>query len=199
MEAFAVILVVAMVLAGPAALIGVMILTRKVRILEKQLHARHLTGKRHALSKAATAEKPAEAPLEAVPLQHEEPPFLEAHSTEKEETSLAQQPVPPEAARKGPPPINMHFISDTGGNMMLEVYHNPPNAVPDYASIDPLTLHIAFMVDDVKGTCQKLIAAGATVASEITVTESGDKLAMLRDPWGVPIQILKRANPMLTQ
>jgi glyoxylase I family protein len=99
--------------------------------------------------------------------------------------------------RKGPPPVNMYFISDAGGNMMLEIYHNPPDAVPDYRSMNPLMLHIAFMVDDVKRTCQKLIATGATVASEATVTDSGDELAMLRDPWGVPIQILKRANPML--
>jgi glyoxylase I family protein len=100
--------------------------------------------------------------------------------------------------RKGPPPINMHFISDAGANMMLEIYHNPPDAVPDYASRDPLMLHIAFMVDDVEGTCRKLIAAGGTFATEITVTDSGDKLAMLRDPWGIPIQVLKRADPMLS-
>ena len=99
--------------------------------------------------------------------------------------------------REGPPPVNMRFISDAGGNMMLELYTNPPNAVPDYASMDPLTLHIAFMVEDVEGTCRKLVAAGATVASEMIVTDSGDKLAMLRDPWGVPIQFLKRAKPML--
>ena len=100
--------------------------------------------------------------------------------------------------RQGPPPINMRFISDAGGNMMLELYHNPPDAVPDYASMDPLMLHIAFMVDDVKGTCRKLVAAGATVASEVSVTDSGDEIAMLRDPRGVPIQFLKRANPMLS-
>ena len=82
--------------------------------------------------------------------------------------------------------------------MMLELYHNPPDAVPKYASMDPLTLHIAFMVDDVKETCRKLVAAGATVTSEVTVTDSGDELAMLRDPWGVSIQFLKRANPMLS-
>ena len=100
--------------------------------------------------------------------------------------------------RQGPPPVNMRFISDAGGNMMLELYNNPPDAVPDYASMDPLMLHIAFMVDDVKETCRKLIAAGATIASEIAVTDSGDELAMLRDPWGVSIQFLKRANPMLS-
>ena len=100
--------------------------------------------------------------------------------------------------RQGPAPVNMRFISDAGGNMMLEIYHNPPDAVPDYASMDPLMLHIAFMVDDMKGTCRKLVAAGATVASEITVTDSGDEIAMLRDPWGVSIQFVKRANPMLS-
>jgi catechol 2,3-dioxygenase-like lactoylglutathione lyase family enzyme len=99
--------------------------------------------------------------------------------------------------RKGPPPVNMHFISDAGGNMMLEVYTNPPNAVPDYRSMNPLSLHIAFMVDDVEKTRRRLVAAGATIATDITVTDSGDKLVMLRDPWGVPIQFLKRAEPML--
>jgi len=99
--------------------------------------------------------------------------------------------------RKGPPPVNMHFISDAGGNMMLEIYHNPPDAVPDYASMDPLLLHIAFMVDDVKSIREKLITAGATAVGEVTVTSSGDELAMLRDPWGVAIQFVKRAKPML--
>ena len=99
--------------------------------------------------------------------------------------------------RKGLPPIDMHFISDAGGNMMLEIYHNPPDAVPDYASMDPLSLHISFMVDDVKGVREKLIAAGATAVGEVTITPAGDELAMLRDPWGVAIQFVKRAKPML--
>ena len=81
--------------------------------------------------------------------------------------------------------------------MMLEIYNNPPDAVPDYASMDPLLLHIAFMADDVKGIREKLIAAGATPVGEVTVTSSGDELAMLRDPWGVAIQFVKRAKPML--
>ena len=100
--------------------------------------------------------------------------------------------------RKGSAPVNMHFISDAGGNMMLEIYHNPPDAVPDYASIDPLLLHISFMVDDVKDVREKLITAGATPVGEVTVTPAGDELAMLRDPWGVAIQFVKRAKPMLS-
>ena len=101
--------------------------------------------------------------------------------------------------RKGPSPANMRFISDAGGNMMLELYNNPPDAVPDYPSMDPLSLHIAFMVDDVKSITKKLIAAGAMVAVDMNVTPAGDELIILRDPWGVPIQFLKRAEPMLPQ
>ena len=99
--------------------------------------------------------------------------------------------------RKGQPPVNMHFISDAGGNMMLEIYNNPPDAVPDYRSMNPLSLHIAFMVDDVNAICKKLIAAGATIAVDVNITPAGDQIAMLRDPWGVPIQFVKRARPML--
>ncbi len=99
--------------------------------------------------------------------------------------------------RKGPPPANMHFISDAGGNMMLELYNNPPDEVPDYPSMNPLSLHIAFMVDDVKAIMKKLIAAGATIAVDRSTTPAGDELVILRDPWSVPIQFLKRAKPML--
>ena len=99
--------------------------------------------------------------------------------------------------REGPPPANMRFISDAGGNMMLELYNNPPDAVPDYRSMNPLSLHIAFMVDDVKSITKKLIAAGATIAVDVNTTPAGDELVILRDPWGVPIQFLNRAEPML--
>jgi hypothetical protein len=32
---------------------------------------------------------------------------------------------------------------------------------------------------------------------DIRVSSSGDQILMLRDPWGVPIQFIKRAEPML--
>jgi glyoxylase I family protein len=100
--------------------------------------------------------------------------------------------------REGPPPTNGRFLADGAGNMMLELYHNPPDAVPNYASMDPLLLHVAFMVDDVAALRQKLIAAGATPVDEITTTPAGDQLAMLRDPWGLAIQFVHRADPMLS-
>jgi glyoxylase I family protein len=101
--------------------------------------------------------------------------------------------------REGPPPINARFVADGPGNMMLELYHNPPDAVPNYAAMDPLLLHVAFMVDDVDALRTRLLAAGATAVDQITVTPAGDKLAMLRDPWGLALQLLRRADPMLPQ
>ncbi len=53
--------------------------------------------------------------------------------------------------REGPPPINVRFVCDEQENMMLELYTNPPDAVPDYRAMNPLVFHIAFMVDDVEG------------------------------------------------
>jgi len=101
--------------------------------------------------------------------------------------------------REGPPPINARFIADSAGNMMLELYHNPPDAVPNYAAMDPLLLHVAFMVDEVDALRTRLLAAGATAVDQVTVTPAGDKLAMLRDPWGLAIQLLHRADPMVPQ
>jgi catechol 2,3-dioxygenase-like lactoylglutathione lyase family enzyme len=100
--------------------------------------------------------------------------------------------------RQGPPPINVRFIADEQENMMLELYTNPPDAVPDYRSMNPLVFHICFMVDDVKGICRDLVAAGAALVAEVSTTDAGDEIAMLRDPWGVPIQFLKRAESMLS-
>jgi glyoxylase I family protein len=80
---------------------------------------------------------------------------------------------------------------------MLEIYKRKEVQVPDYANMDPLLLHVAFICDDVTGTVRKLVAAGARMVGDITNTPEGDELAMLRDPWGFAIQLAKRAKPML--
>lgn len=100
-------------------------------------------------------------------------------------------------ARRLDDPAHTHFLADAAGRSMLEIYRAPGVALPDYRKIDPLVLHVAFAVEDVGITRQELIQAGATAAGEITNTPAGDVLAMLRDPWGLPIQLLRRARPML--
>jgi len=90
-----------------------------------------------------------------------------------------------------------HFLADTGDHVMLEFYRHPSLSVPDYRAIDPMMLHVAFSADDVAAARAKLIAAGATPEGDVQTTASGDRVAMLRDPWGFAVQLVNRAEPML--
>lgn len=89
------------------------------------------------------------------------------------------------------------FVSDPGGSMMFEFYHSGSATVPDYASMNNHEMHIAFLVDNVDAACQKLINAGARLDGEIVTTGNNDRIGVVRDPWGIPIQFVKRAEPML--
>ena len=91
----------------------------------------------------------------------------------------------------------VRFLADDGDAVMLEFYRNPKIPVPDYRAIDPLALHVAFRTDDVEATRARLMAAGATAEGDVQVTPAGDTMAMLRDPWGLAIQFVTRAQPMI--
>lgn len=99
--------------------------------------------------------------------------------------------------RQGEGPIHMHFLADVTGRVVMEIYHNPPELVPDYANQHPQVLHLAFATHDVEKERQRLLAVGATPVGEIATTEAGDRLAMLRDPWGFALQLCQRAQPMV--
>lgn len=88
------------------------------------------------------------------------------------------------------------FLADENKNTILEIYNNPPDAVPDYASMDLLLFHIAFASNDVAADRKRLIEAGAAPEGEVNC-DSGDTFAVVRDPWGVAIQLVKRKTPML--
>jgi catechol 2,3-dioxygenase-like lactoylglutathione lyase family enzyme len=100
--------------------------------------------------------------------------------------------------RKSPPPANTHFIGDSSGNMMLELYHNADVPVLDFASISHMAMHLAFMVDSIQAMRDSLLAAGATLVEDVNQTPAGDRVLMMRDPWGLAIQFVKRISPMLT-
>ena len=93
-------------------------------------------------------------------------------------------------------PSRTHFLADDGGTMLLEIYNNPPDAVPPYADMDPLLLHLAFVSADPERDKAALLAAGATLVSDQGLAD-GSRLVMLRDPWGLALQLCKRAVPML--
>ena len=94
------------------------------------------------------------------------------------------------------PPWHAHFLADAANQSMIEIYYNSKAPVPPYATMDPLVLHLAFAVDDVPATRARLIQAGATAEGEVDTNPLGDNLAMLRDPWGFAVQLVKRATPM---
>ena len=66
-------------------------------------------------------------------------------------------------------------------------------------------LHIACAVKPAKGlgepdgikTVTALLKAGAKLTDDVQTTPNGDRLVMLRDPWGIAVQLVHRATPML--
>lgn len=89
-----------------------------------------------------------------------------------------------------------HFLADSAGSVMLEIYNNPADEVPDYRSMHPLLLHLAFTSRDVEADRARLEAVGATFVVDET-TPAGDRLIMLRDPWGFAIQLCSRSKEMI--
>jgi len=90
-----------------------------------------------------------------------------------------------------------HFLADSSGHAMIEIYANPAVRVLDYRSMNMLVLHLAFEADDVPAARGRLLAAGATPDGDITRAPNGDVIATVRDPWGFPVQLAKRGKAMI--
>lgn len=89
----------------------------------------------------------------------------------------------------GPP--YTRFLADADEKAAIEIYSNPAAAVPDYANQHPLIYHHAFTVKDVDEVKDRLMQAGATFVEEVNL-DNGARLVMLRDPWGIPLQLVNR-------
>ena len=88
------------------------------------------------------------------------------------------------------------FLADAAGTSVLETYASDVHAVPAYQGMDPALLHVAFATTKIAATRDLLIAAGATPVGEITENAAGDRFAMLRDPWGLALQLAQRVRPL---
>jgi hypothetical protein len=88
-----------------------------------------------------------------------------------------------------------YFLADKTGRTILELYSNPAAPIPDYAAQHQLTLHVAYAVADAGAEQDRLIAAGATPVSD-SGPGPGTRLVMLRDPWGIPLQLVQRETPL---
>lgn len=100
-------------------------------------------------------------------------------------------------ARSCGEPSHAQFIKDASGSVMVEIYRNPAASIPDYKNADPLLMHLAYLSNEPAKDRDRLVQAGAVTVDNLMTTPAGDAIVMLRDPWGVPIQLVKRSKPML--
>jgi glyoxylase I family protein len=98
-------------------------------------------------------------------------------------------------ARAGGPPQNGRFL--TVGGVMFEIYNNPAVTMPDYSKTEVMQMHLAFMSENLKADRDRLVQVGARVIEDVYSTPEGDEIMILRDPWNVPIQFVKRKQSML--
>jgi predicted enzyme related to lactoylglutathione lyase len=103
-----------------------------------------------------------------------------------------------EVVKKSDEQPYMTFLADDSGRVMIEIYKNPVDEVPEYKKMNPLIVHIAYVSEDPAKDKDRLVKAGAKVESDEHL-DDGSHLVMLRDPWGVCIQLCKRGTPMLTK
>lgn len=94
-------------------------------------------------------------------------------------------------------PPYAHFLADDSGTVMLEIYGNKNAPSLDFSHVEPPALHLAFLSVDLPADVKRLAAAGATVVADVHTLPTGDTFAMLRDPWGIPLQLVKRLAPMI--
>ncbi len=91
-------------------------------------------------------------------------------------------------------PVVCRFLADRTGRVVIEIYNNPKDAVPDHSTQHPLRFHWAFAVENPAAERDRLVAAGATLLIEETLPD-GSQLITVRDPWGLPLQLCRRATP----
>lgn len=93
-------------------------------------------------------------------------------------------------------PKYTRFLADEAGNSVIELYSNDTVKYPDHKNAHPLEFHFALKVDDAEAAKNKLISAGAILEEDLKPGD-GSHLVMLRDPFGVPLQLCRRAKPLV--
>ncbi len=93
-------------------------------------------------------------------------------------------------------PPHTHFLADSTGRVIMELYNNSAAKIPDYKNAHLLEFHFAFMVEDAESLKNKLILAGAKLEEDLKL-EDGSHLSTLRDPFGLCVQLCQRANPFM--
>jgi catechol 2,3-dioxygenase-like lactoylglutathione lyase family enzyme len=92
-------------------------------------------------------------------------------------------------------PGNMAFLADSNGVVVLEIYSNQAADRTDFTELGPLAFHLAFEVADPAAAARELEAAGARIEEPFKYA-GDDSMVMLRDPFGLPLQLVHRGKPM---
>lgn len=93
-------------------------------------------------------------------------------------------------------PPYTHFLADDSGTVMIEIYRQDA-PIPDYPNIHVMALHLAIVSQNVESDVKRLVAAGGTLDGDIQTFSTGDCYAMVRDPWGLTLQLVSRSEPMI--
>lgn len=94
-----------------------------------------------------------------------------------------------------PEPFQTHFLADENASI-IEIYCNPPEEVPEYWAMHPLLFHLALESKDAVADSKRLSCVGATIVDEVRLPDSSH-LIMMRDPWGLSLQICQRPIALL--
>lgn len=87
----------------------------------------------------------------------------------------------------------MTFLADSTNRVVLELYSRDDATATEFGTQHPLTFHVAFVSENAEQDKIRLIDKGATFFEEV-FKEDGSHLVMLRDPWGMPLQLCQRAQ-----
>lgn len=96
------------------------------------------------------------------------------------------------ASAQQEPPF-MTFLADSGGRVFVELYHRPEEAITDFTKQHFLTFHLAMVSDNAEADKKRLAEVGASFVEEVK-KQDGSHLVMLRDPWGMPLQLCQRTD-----
>jgi catechol 2,3-dioxygenase-like lactoylglutathione lyase family enzyme len=96
----------------------------------------------------------------------------------------------------GGPPKHGRFLADGAGRAVVEFYRDDAVEGLGDRPPHPMTIHLALVSADPDGDRARLLAGGAEPLGDAETSPAGDRLALVRAPGGLPIQLVRRASPL---
>ena len=90
----------------------------------------------------------------------------------------------------------MTFLADKTGRVVVELYNNSAAKVPNYQQKHHLEFHFAFKTENAEELKNKLLSKKCVLVEEVKPND-GSHLVMLRDPWGLALQLCQRATSLV--